>query len=90
MASSSTKRTYTTAEARDRFSEVVNEASYGARRVVLTRHGKTVAAVVSVSDLELLQEIERLLDVERARSALEEAKSGSTLTLAELRKKLGL
>src|SRR4026208_867258 len=53
MVTISAKRVYTTAEARDRFSEVVNEASYGSKRVLLTRHGKSVAAVVSVADLEL-------------------------------------
>ena len=65
MGAISANRVYTTAEARDRFSEVVNEASYGSKRVLLTRHGKSVAAVVSVADLELLQQIERILDIER-------------------------
>jgi prevent-host-death family protein len=84
-------RQYTTGEARDRFSEVVNEAAFGAHRVVLTRHGKTVAAVVPMSDLELLNELERLIDVEEARKALIEAKEGkNTITLKDLKKKLGV
>jgi prevent-host-death family protein len=82
-------RQYTTGEARDRFSEVVNEAAYGAHRIVLTRHGKTVAAVVPMSDLELLNELERIIDVEEARKALVEAKEGkNTITLSDLKKKL--
>ncbi|MCI0430742.1 MAG: type II toxin-antitoxin system Phd/YefM family antitoxin [Rhodospirillales bacterium] len=90
MARSSANRVYTTAKARDRFSEVVNEASYGSKRVVLTRHGKSVAAVVSIAELKLLQEIERLLDIERAKRALVEAKSGRVKSLEDLRKELGI
>ena len=90
MGSSSADRVYTTGEARDRLSEVVNEACYGFKRVVLTRHGRKVAAIVSIADLELLKEIERLLDIERAKSAFTEAKSGRVLTLKELKKQLGL
>jgi prevent-host-death family protein len=66
-------RQYTIGLARSRFSEVVAEASYGAQRVVLTRHGKSVAAVVPIADLELLQGLERIIDVEKARKALTEA-----------------
>jgi prevent-host-death family protein len=90
MGAISANRVYTTAEARDRFSEVVNEASYGSKRVLLTRHGKSVAAVVSVADLELLQQIERLLDIERANKALAEAKAGRIKTLEQLKKELDL
>ena len=82
-------RQYTTGEARDNFAELVNEAAYGAHRVVLTRHGKNVAAVVPISDLELLNELERIIDVEEARKALLEAQTG-TITLSQLKKKLGV
>ncbi len=84
-------RQYTTGEARSRFSEVVNEAAYGAQRVVLTRHGKNVAAVVPIADLELLHELERMIDVEEARKALIEATaSGGGVALDKLKAKLGL
>jgi prevent-host-death family protein len=84
-------RQYTTGEARDHFSEVINEAAYGSKRVVLTRHGKTVAAVVPMADLELLNEIERIIDVEEAQKALVEAggKKG-TISLSELKSLLDL
>lgn len=84
-------RQYTTGEARSRFSEVVNEAAYGAERVVLTRHGKNIAALVPISDLELLHELERIIDVEEAKKALIEATTtGETITLDKLKKELGL
>jgi prevent-host-death family protein len=66
-------RQYTIGLARSRLSEVVSEAAYGAQRVVLTRHGRSVAAVVPIADLELLQGLERIIDVEKARKTLTEA-----------------
>jgi prevent-host-death family protein len=84
-------RQYTTGEARDRFAEVVNEAAYGAHRVLLTRHGKTVAAVVPMADLELLNELERIIDVEEAHKALVEANAQKeTVSLADLKNMLDL
>jgi prevent-host-death family protein len=82
-------RQYTTGEARDNFSELVNQAAFGAQRVVITRHGKSAAALVPISDLELLNELERIIDVEEARNALIEAQAG-TLSLKDLKKKLGV
>jgi prevent-host-death family protein len=81
-------RKYTTGEARDRFAEVVNEAAFGNNRVVLTRHGKDIAAVVPIADLEVFQELERLIDVEEAKRALLEVKTGASISLEELKKKL--
>ena len=83
-------RHYTTGEARDRFSQVINEAAYGAQRVVLTRHGKNVAAVVPISDLDLLNQLERIIDIEEARKALSNAQAGGTLSVEELKRTLGL
>jgi prevent-host-death family protein len=83
-------RHYTTGEARDRFSQLISEAAYGAQRVVLTRHGKKIAAVVPISDLDLLNQLERIIDVEEARKALAEAQEGGSLSVETLRKKLGL
>ena len=43
-------------EARDHFSEVVNRASFGKERVVVTKNGKPVVAVIPIEDLELLEQ----------------------------------
>jgi len=77
-------------DARGNLADVINEVAYGAIRIVLTRRGKGVAAVVPIIDLEFLQEIERLIDVDRARKALVEAKKTGTLDLEDLKKELGL
>jgi prevent-host-death family protein len=44
-------------KARKIFAELLNRVVYGGEEVVLTRHGKTVAAIVSAEDLELLRSI---------------------------------
>jgi len=77
----------TTVEARDRFSDLLNRAAYGKERVILTRRGKELVAVVPLEDLELLEAIEEVIDLQDARKALEE--SGS-VTLEDLKEELGL
>ena len=57
---------------RDAFSETINRVAYQGERVALERHGKTVAALVSVDDLELLQALEDRTDLAAARKALKE------------------
>ena len=77
----------TTVEARDRFSDLLNRAAYGKERVVLTRRGKELVAVVPLEDLELLEAIEEVIDLQDARKALEEPGS---VTLDGLKQELGL
>jgi len=44
----------TSKEAARNFSALVSRAAFGGERIVLTRHGRPIAAVVSVADLEKL------------------------------------
>ena len=71
-----TDETMTTVEAREHFSDLINRAAYGKARVVLTRRGKPLVAVVPVEDVNLLnallRELEDRLDVEAAQEALKE------------------
>ena len=77
-----------TGQARNHFADVVNTAAYGKERVVLTRRGKAIVAVVPIEDLELLELLEDRLDLEAAREALEE--EGLSVPLAQVKKELGL
>ena len=47
------------AEAKNRFSELVNRASYGQERFLIERRGKPVGAIVSAEDLVRLETPER-------------------------------
>lgn len=88
--------TVTTTEARDQFAELLNRAAYGGERVVLTRRGKELAALISIEDLRLLErlieEVEDRIDVEEARKALAEmeATGEEPIPAEELWKRLGL
>ncbi|WP_375430003.1 type II toxin-antitoxin system Phd/YefM family antitoxin [uncultured Friedmanniella sp.] len=44
-------------EARAQFSELVNRVGYGRERIVLTRHGRPLVALVPAADLERLEEL---------------------------------
>ena len=59
-------------KARSEFAEIVNRAAYGHERIVITRRGKNVAAVVPAEDMDLLEELENRMDIEAAREALKE------------------
>ena len=48
----------TASEARKGFSETLNRVAFGKERIVLHRHGRDVAALISIEDLELLRAIE--------------------------------
>ena len=58
--------------ARESLAEMVNRVRFGGERLTLTRHGRAVAAVVSVEDAELLERLEDAADLEAARQALAE------------------
>jgi prevent-host-death family protein len=78
------------AEARSEFSDIINRASFGKERVVLTRHGKELAAVVPIEDLELLERLEDRLDMEDARAALKDVKKKGTVSWDKIKADLGL
>lgn len=75
-------------EARKRFSDILNRVSVRGDRVVMERHGKTVAAMISMEDLALLEALEDRFDVEEARAALTE--SGERVSWAGLKQQLKL
>lgn len=79
-----------TVEAREQFSEVINRAAYGRERVILTRRGKPLVAMVPVEDVELLQELENRADLDALREVREEMKREGTVPWTQVKKELGL
>jgi prevent-host-death family protein len=79
-----------TAEARDRLAELINRATYAGERVILTRRGKALAAIVPIADVELLEALEERVDLAEARDALAEARESGTVSLQALKNELGL
>ncbi len=68
-------------EMKDTLSEVLNRAAYGQERIIVASRGKPKAAVISVEDLQLLEELE---DAVAAHEALEEHEHGEAISLEEL------
>jgi prevent-host-death family protein len=73
-----------TRELRSQLSDVLGRAMYGGERIGVTRHGKLAAVVVSVADLEALEEFEMAQDVAAYRQAKADD-DGTRITLGELR-----
>ena len=76
----------TTADARRKFSNIINLVAFGNEAFVLTRRGEPIAALVSIQELKLLQELEDQIDVDDAWKAKEEP--GEPIPWEELKKEL--
>jgi prevent-host-death family protein len=73
-------------DAREKFATILNEVAFGGERILLHRHGKDVAAVVPIEDLQLLEALEDKMDLDTARKAL--AEKGARVKWAQLKKEL--
>ena len=66
------------------------EAANKGERFILQRHGKRMAAVVSIRDLAVLRAIEDRFDREAADAALKDVEANGTVSWEELKANLGL
>ena len=73
-------------EARSSFSDVLNRAAYGKQRIVLTKNGKDVAAIVPIEDLEFIETLEDQIDVAEAKKI--RASKSKTLDWNTVKKQL--
>ena len=69
---------------RDSLADVLGGVAYGSERVGVTRHGKLTAVVISVDDLELLEELEAARDAAEF-AAAKAVDDGQLVSLDELR-----
>ncbi|MEO7868971.1 MAG: type II toxin-antitoxin system Phd/YefM family antitoxin [Candidatus Limnocylindria bacterium] len=77
-------------EARGEFSELVNRAAYRHERVLLTRHGKPVAAIISKEDLEYLEALEDRDDLAAIEAALADPDNQEEIPWEQVKTELGL
>jgi prevent-host-death family protein len=82
--------TVSTVKAREQLSTVINRAAFGKERVILTRRGKEIVAVVPIEDLRFLEELENRIDLDAARAALAEVKKKGTISWERIKADLGL
>jgi len=91
MAKTTIKEHIPTVEARNRFSEVINRAAFGKERIVLTRRGKDLVAVVPMEDVELLESLADQLDIKLADAVKKNIEAGEpTMPLDEVAKAWGI
>ncbi|HUF86496.1 MAG TPA: type II toxin-antitoxin system Phd/YefM family antitoxin [Thermohalobaculum sp.] len=70
-------------ELRENLAEIAGRVQYAHERLALTRHGKTVGALVPTEDAALLEAIEDRLDVLDALDALADCQAHGGVALAE-------
>jgi antitoxin Phd len=78
----------TTVDARKKFANVINQVAFGNDSFVLTRRGEPIAAIVSIKELKILQDLEDHIDIEDAWKA--KKKDGESIPWEELKKELEL
>jgi len=76
------------AEIRNNMADALNRVLYQGERIILERRGKGVAAIVSIEDLELLEQLEDEIDLKAIRKARKE--KGKNVPLESIKERLGM
>lgn len=77
-------------EAREQLADITGRVRFAGERIVLQKHGKTVAALVSPSDLDALEALEDRLDALDALDALADYQANGGVNFEEIKADLGL
>lgn len=77
-------------EARQSFADLVNRAAYRGERVRVVRHGRAVAAIVPIGDVEALERLEDELDLQAALEALGDPANAVPIPWERVKADLGL
>ena len=82
-------------EFKNEISESINKVAFSKERISLQRHGKDVAALISIEDLKLLEDFEKVddaIDLKEALKALKEIRSGkdNVISWNDVKKDFGL
>lgn len=78
------------ADARNDLAALLNRVAYGKERLVITRHGREVAAIVPLEDLNLANRLRRFVARKDVSRALAELDAGQAASWEKLREELGL
>lgn len=78
-----------TVDAKEQFTDLVNRVVHSKERVILTRRGKEIAAIIPIEDLDVIAASQDKSDLRDAIEALKEARSLGTLTLEQLKQEAG-
>ena len=78
------------ADARSDLADLLNRVAYGKERLVITRHGRELAALVPIEDLQLVDRLRRFVARKDVARALAELDAGKAPSWEKLREELGL
>jgi prevent-host-death family protein len=78
----------TTDNAKKDFTNLLKKVNQENESIILTQHGKQIAALISIDELNLLQQIEDYIDIQDAKKALRGNEENISST--EFWKQLGL
>jgi prevent-host-death family protein len=78
-----------TVEAKEQFADLINRVAHSKERIILTRRGKEIAAIIPTEDLNLILESQDKHDLREAIDALKEARQVGTMTLEQLKEDTG-
>ena len=77
-------------EARETFADVVNRVAYRSERVLVTRRGKPIAAIIPMEQVEFLERAEDEYDLRMADEALKELEHTPAIPWEQVKRELGL
>ncbi len=75
-------------QAKQEFSELIQRTTQNRERIILTRRGKEIAALIPIEDLSLLQAREAENDLRDALDALNEARDQGVIDLEQFKDEL--
>ena len=78
-----------TVDAKEQFTDLINRVTHNKERIILTRRGKEIAAIIPLEDFKLLQDSQDKNDLRDAIDALKEARSQGTFNLEQIREEIG-
>lgn len=80
----------TVADARSGLAELLNRVAYGKERLVITRHGREIAAIVPIEDLRFADRLRKFVARKDVARALDDLDAGRSAPWTKLREELGL
>ena len=78
-----------TVEAKESFSDLINRVTHKNERIILTRRGNDIAAIIPIEDLHALESAQDKIDLQEAMESLQEARTQGSMTLATLKEQIG-
>ena len=78
----------TVSEAREHFADLVNRVAYRQERVLVTRHGRPIAAIIPMEQVQFLERAEDEYDLQEALAALADPENAVTYPLEQVEAEL--